>query len=293
MYLLPLAILPGLILLYYFYKKDHASPEPWYHIWITVILAGIFVLPAAFAEIGLSSLTGLSEVGSAINVFIYSVFVVSLVEELCKLLAIRVFAYRKPEFDETIDGLVYGAASGAGFAMVENVFYVLEHGFAVGVMRAFLSVPLHVFTGVILGYGLIRLKLHGSYLRIVLLFVLSVVLHGVYDHVLFTMNAGSPGISFLIAVCCVVILLGFARYYARKYQTSVEDNSPKPSVFMKFFWMIAGILNLLASAFMALGTYANYSEGKLDDPGIYATLILLPLALGVFCLMRQRRYTWS
>lgn len=289
MILLLLAVLPGLLLLYYFHRKDYARPEPWRHIWITLILSALFVLPVAFIEIGLGRLTGLSEEGDHWQVLLYSMFVVSLVEESSKLLALRVYAYRKDEFDEKIDGLVYGAASGAGFAILENIFYVFEHGIAVGIMRAFLSVPLHVFTGVLIGYGLIRLKLEGTYTRIALLFALSVAVHGAYDHVIFTLGSASPGLSLSISAVCVILLLGFARYYADKYKTTAEDEQ-KPSLFLKFFWIVAGILNLFAGAFVALGAAVNFSEGQREDLPVYVALIMVPAVLGVYCLVRSRRY---
>ena len=77
--------------------------------------------------------------------------------------------------------------------MLENIFYVMEHGLAVAIMRAVLSVPLHVFTGALMGYGLIRLKLHNSYVRLIFFFLLSVTLHGIYDYFIFTMRDGSAG----------------------------------------------------------------------------------------------------
>ena len=290
MYLLPLAILPGPLLLWYFRKKDHLNPEPWRYIWITLIISALLVIPVAFIESGLESLTGLSEKGSRTQVLLYAMFVISFVEESSKLLAIRVYAYRKGEFDEPIDGFVYGAASGAGFAILENIFYVLEHGFAVAVMRAFMSVPLHVFTGALIGYGLIRLKLHGSYIRIVLLFMLSVVLHGLYDFVLFRMNADSAGVAIAVAAGSVVLLLSVTRFYVHRYQTSNPPEAAKPSTFWRFIWRLTGILLLLTAAFMLLGAWANYSDGKKEDIAVYGVLIVVPAALGIFCLLRSRRY---
>ncbi|MFO1524696.1 MAG: PrsW family glutamic-type intramembrane protease [Turneriella sp.] len=290
MYLLILAILPGILLLWYFRRKDHANPEPSRYIWITLLISAVFVIPVALIEVGLTALTGLSETGNARNVFLYALLVIALIEEISKALAVRIYAYRKIEFNEPIDGLLYGAASGAGFAILENIFYVMEHGLAVAIMRAFLSVPMHVFTGALMGYGLLRLKLHASYSRFAILFTLSVLLHGIYDFVIFTMTVASPGIAIGISVGAVLLLFGVTRYYVHKYQTVVGDETPKPSVIKKFLWRITGIMVLLASAFMALGAMVNYAEGKKDDMAVYAVLILLPAAFGIYCLIRSRRY---
>lgn len=290
MYLLFLAILPGLLLIWYFRRKDPIHPEPWRYIWLTLVISALFVIPVALIEVGLTNLFGLSEQGSRLQVFTYALIVISFVEECSKLLAVRVYAYRKQEFDEPIDGFVYGAASGAGFAILENIFYVMEHGLAVAFMRAFLSVPLHVFTGALMGYGLIRLKLHSSYIRLVLLFLLSVVLHGIYDYFIFTMNDDSAGLTIGVACGAVLILLALTRFYLRRYQTSVTDETPKPSLFKKFFWRLSGILLLFGAAFMALGAALNYADSKKDDWPIYAVMIVLPAALGIYSLMRSRRY---
>ena len=49
-----------------------------------------------------------------------------LTEEILKATAVAlIFALRRREFDGWVDGIVYGAAAGFGFAYVENVFYLI------------------------------------------------------------------------------------------------------------------------------------------------------------------------
>ncbi len=55
---------------------------------------------------------------------LYYFGVVAPVEESIKMLAVRVYAYRSPTFDAVIDGAVYGAVAGLGFATVENALYI-------------------------------------------------------------------------------------------------------------------------------------------------------------------------
>jgi RsiW-degrading membrane proteinase PrsW (M82 family) len=55
---------------------------------------------------------------------LYYFGVVAPVEESIKQLAVRVYAYRSPTFDAVIDGAVYGAIAGLGFATVENALYI-------------------------------------------------------------------------------------------------------------------------------------------------------------------------
>ena len=53
-------------------------------------------------------------------------FVVGSVEQLCKLGAVRLLAYRSLYFEEPMGGLVYGAGASLGFASLEHFFYVLN-----------------------------------------------------------------------------------------------------------------------------------------------------------------------
>ncbi len=62
--------------------------------------------------------------------FYTSYFVAGLVEESGKLAVIMLVAWRRPEFDERMDGLVYGAYAGLGFALViDKNTHLQFHGF--------------------------------------------------------------------------------------------------------------------------------------------------------------------
>ena len=111
--------------------------------------------------------------------------VVGLSEEGSKLLATRVLAARRREFDEPVDGIIYAAAAALGFAAVENVKY-----FAVGrlsadliVARTFMSIPAHLLFSAIWGYGLgARLVVtDGRRRRIWPWWLLAALLHGSFD----------------------------------------------------------------------------------------------------------------
>ena len=71
-------------------------------------------------------------VASVLNLFIFSILGApgaSIVEEPLKLLgAYWVARHRRLglEFNDHLDGMVYGAAAGAGFAGLENLYYILE-----------------------------------------------------------------------------------------------------------------------------------------------------------------------
>ena len=111
-----------------------------------------------------------------------------LIEELCKFAFLRIGIWKNREFDYRFDGVVYGVSVAAGFAMLENIMYVLDGGISVAVTRAFLSVPLHAFCGAFMGAFFGMAKKHyvagnrggaaGCQLCAV---IIPIVIHGIYD----------------------------------------------------------------------------------------------------------------
>jgi RsiW-degrading membrane proteinase PrsW (M82 family) len=170
--LLVLAIAPAVFILWYVYRKDYYEPEPLRLVIQVFLLGGLSVIPAAVIEYPFPS--GI----------ITSSVVAPFVEEMIKFCVVFFFVYRLPEFDEPVDGMMYAAAAGLGFAAVENVFYVLEGGIAVGVLRAIASVPGHMIFSCIWGYALGTAKFRpGSAGRPIVIAGLagSIVLHGIFN----------------------------------------------------------------------------------------------------------------
>lgn len=140
--LLVLAIAPALFILWYVYRKDCYEPEPLGMVVRAFLLGALMVIPAAVIEYPFPS------------DLITSSVVAPVVEELLKFSVVFFFVYRLPEFNEPVDGIVYAAAAGLGFAALENIFYVLEGGIAVGIFRAVASVPGHMIFSCSWGFAL-------------------------------------------------------------------------------------------------------------------------------------------
>ncbi len=104
-------------------------------------------------------------------------------EEFFKFLVLSRYASRHKEFNEPMDGIVYGVAASLGFATLENILYVGSGGIGVTVLRALTAVPGHAFTGAVMGYyvgrarfaGPERVGLYG------LALLVPMLLHGTYD----------------------------------------------------------------------------------------------------------------
>jgi RsiW-degrading membrane proteinase PrsW (M82 family) len=137
---------------------------------------------------------------------VFSYIIVALSEEGSKFLALRFIPYRRKSFDDPFDGIVYAVMVGMGFATLENIGYVLQHGFGTGILRMFLSVPAHGTFAVLMGYhiGLAKFDPVNRKKYMVLAIFWPVLFHGTFDFFLFLGNgwlyfAGAV-VSFIVAV---------------------------------------------------------------------------------------------
>ncbi len=179
-----LALVPALILLNYFYRRD-PRPEP-RRVVLKAFLLGIgSTIPAIIIELFLGRMTpaGLSP----LMILAFRAFIVAgLVEESCKLFMVKKYIYPHPEFDEVTDGIIYTMAAGLGFAFLENIIYSMNsyHAMSILIMRGVTAVPLHGLTSGLMGYYIGKAKIDGVPL-IPLGLLIAVLYHGAYDFFLF------------------------------------------------------------------------------------------------------------
>lgn len=99
--------------------------------------------------------------------------------------------------------------------MFENILYVVQSGFATGIMRAVTSIPLHTFTGVLMGYfvGIARFAPEPRPVKINIIkgFLIAYIIHGVYDTFLL-LGTGAA----LLIIPLVVALFIFGYVYLKK-----------------------------------------------------------------------------
>jgi protease PrsW len=179
-----LAALPALAILWYFRRLDRARPEPIGLIGRSLLYGFLAVLPAAALELGIGFLApARSTLGSRL---FYAFAVAGLVEESVKLYFIRRYIFRRREFDERADGIVYAICVSMGFAFVENLMYGYRDA---GLLfaRAFSAVPGHALFSGIMGYyiGLSKIE-PGRKGAWVLGLLWAILLHGSYDFFLFS-----------------------------------------------------------------------------------------------------------
>lgn len=191
--LLALAIGPGLAIVLYIYWRDQHDREPVRHLLICFLLGIVAVVPAVLLEYGLSGVQDRLFAARSVQGQLFGAFIVAAaVEETVKFLACRWYAYPKKDFNEPLDGIVYMVMVAAGFATLENVFYVFSGdtgGLSTGIMRMFLAVPGHAYWGVIIGYFMGQAKFKALWIQrfglMLLGLVVAILLHGMYDGLLF------------------------------------------------------------------------------------------------------------
>ncbi|QSQ19895.1 PrsW family intramembrane metalloprotease [Pyxidicoccus parkwayensis] len=207
------AVVPSLLLFWYVYARDK-RPEPHGLLLRTFLLGALICAPVIPTAHVLQALGEPFAVGLWSSAAVRAFLGAAIPEELFKFLVLSLYVWRKPAFDEPLDGVVYGATASLGFATLENILYVGEHGLGVALLRALTAVPGHAFTGVIMGAFVGRAKLASPEQRFGLLAAglgQATLLHGAYDLFIMT-NTGFAVLS--LGVLLVEVQWGRKLYRA-------------------------------------------------------------------------------
>ena len=207
--LLALAVAPGLALAAFLYSKDVYEKEPSKKLLKAFLLGSASVFIAA----GIEMLLGDS------NPFVEAFLYVGLTEELCKYFVLMVFFYPEPVFDEPLDGIVYAGFISLGLATLENIYYVLDKGLAVAIVRMFLSVPAHAIFGIVMGFFAGGAKFYPKRKTglLALALLAPALLHGLYD---FFLMVNVPGLVFFsMALVVVGVLLSLRAIRIRQKES--------------------------------------------------------------------------
>ena len=194
-------------------EKDKIEKEP---VWvliktmvkggiISIILTSVIYLVAAFLIPNLFSLMK-PGYGNIFSKFSFAMFV-GFVEEIGKAFAAIWLLRKLKDFDEPVDGMIYGMAVALGFAGIENIQYMMNYTYKVIYVRHFLSVPLHITCGAIWGYGLavnkFKHKRSSNPINLFPYIAAAAFLHGIYDFLCF-IKASFPYYMIFLVVLTIV-----------------------------------------------------------------------------------------
>ncbi len=186
--LLALAIAPGIAICIYIYLKDKYNKEPIGLLIWSFILGMLSIVPAIIIQLSFTKYFGDWMNKDLLYVGIFSFGIVALSEEGSKFLALRLFIFPRKAFDDPFDGIMYAVMIGMGFATLENIGYVYEHGMGTAITRMFLSVPAHGTFAVLMGYyvGLAKFNPAKRGIYFLLAILLPAFFHGSFDFCLFS-----------------------------------------------------------------------------------------------------------
>lgn len=223
--LLILAILPGIIFMARVWKLDKIEKEP-AGLLVKLFISGVLVvIPVAIMEVIFEETAGYFLVeGSYISYFVTNFICVALVEEFGKYIVTKKVSWRHEAFDYQFDGIIYAVCTSIGFAVIENVFYVLDNGLIVALLRAVLAVPGHGFFGIAMGYyyGMAkRMEVNDDPERMKACLwkavLVPTVLHGFYDFCLSVDN------GWFVLIFIVFVVVFYANAYKKVKQFARED----------------------------------------------------------------------
>lgn len=197
---LVLALVPAALFLLAFMRADRIEPEP------RGLVLGVFFLGALLAyAIGQPVIRDVFKVQNWSGDSLWlelagAILIAGVVQQFLIYAAVRYTVYNSSEFDERVDGIIYGAAAGLGYATAFNVLYVTGNSgvdLGIGALRVVTEALAFASLGGVSGYFISRArfdKMGPTWLPIGLIF--AAVLNGVIDVLLGAAPMLAGGFSF-------------------------------------------------------------------------------------------------
>ena len=206
-----ITILPSLLIVTFFVMSDRFR-EPNKEILKVFVYGIILVFPAFYLNSALSEIFASRSISENL---IRSFLTAAPVEETLKFCVLYFLVYKMKDFNEPIDGIVYGVVVSLGFATLENIYYVyyLSDYFdssarTLAIVRSFSAVPAHGVFGAVMGYFFMKYSFVKKQNNLFLCMFVPFLLHGFYNF----FAADYFIVSFLlIVISWIVVLRMFSR----------------------------------------------------------------------------------
>jgi len=292
--LLLLSIIPVIILLIYFEFQDKGKKEPKF-LKVKVFKWGILAaILAGVLELILNSFVITYIVNEWLMILFISFVMTGFIEEGLKYLVVKKIIYNDPNFNEVMDGITYAIIASLGFAMIENVFYVVSGGYTIAVSRALISVPAHAMFSGIMGYYIGKSKINeacGIKCQRLLWkgFLIAVFYHGLFNFFLYTQT------WLIFLVIPQVVLMGYQlneKIKLAQFEDKVSKIEPRKKNFFQIIkiiigtiFILIGVMNILGNLFILLNGDKTYSIESI----IIGFLVSILLLLLSFQLLKQQK----
>lgn len=211
-----LAIVPSALWLIFFYRQDRLEPEP------KTKIAQVFLLALILTDVfGLRMFNDWFQLSSwapsqTITSLLADILVVGFTIEAIAYAAVRLVVYTTPEFDERMDGIVYGTIAGLGVATLLNLHYVLDNnGVALGpgVIHVVTTALAQASFSGLLGYFMAQAKFeHKPLWWVPLGLAIAAVLNGLFTWLMSEISATGltvqPWRSLALGIALALVVFG-------------------------------------------------------------------------------------
>ena len=202
MSILLITIVPSLLILIYFFLSDKFK-EPKGTIALVFGLGVLICLPAGiineFMEVNFSNIFS--------ERLLYSFLGPAWGEEILKFLILYTIVLKRNEFNEPMDGIVYGVVASLGFATYENYDYVFRLAETwnidpaqMALWRSYSAVPMHGLNGCIMGFYFGKYAFTADKKYLILSLLIPFLLHGFYNFLEYPFHFMIVGIMIVYAI---------------------------------------------------------------------------------------------
>jgi RsiW-degrading membrane proteinase PrsW (M82 family) len=253
------AIAPSMLVLWTIASMDNRR-EPTRVVLATFLFGAAGALLLSYIHLSVPGISGLRN-WPIVQTYLHATFEIAAPEEALKLFVLVIFCARYIAYDHPMEGVVYGAAVGLGFAAYENLFYLAnnpEYWMTVAFIRGLFTVPVHGALGIIIGIYVGRARIAfmhhqdrghriGTYS---VGWGIAVILHGLFDFSLMLQQRLELSQNYQVAMMMAVgiIVAGLATvvaariiYLARKSQAVSPNSFTTGHRFQNHPWHLTGL----------------------------------------------------
>jgi len=222
-------------------------------------------------------------------ILILSFVIAGLIEELIKFLVVKRVAYDHHKFNEVMDGITYAVLASMGFAVLENLIFVMSEGFGVGVMRAVLAVPAHALFSGIMGFYIGKAKFAKTpWDSRELLWkglLIGILYHGLYDFFLLSGN-----LLIFAVVPLMILMMAHLRNLIKhaRHSDKIRKNPPRKFGWKRGLALIGGVILVMIGLVWIVGSVSMLMAGEITYTYLL-TYGIFPVAMfiGAFFLIKK------
>jgi RsiW-degrading membrane proteinase PrsW (M82 family) len=199
-----ITIVPSFLILLYFFFSDKFK-EPKGTVAIVFVLGILICLPAGILNNFMFVNFGGEGSGKDLT---HSFLGPAWTEEILKFLVLYAIVLRRSEFNEPMDGIVYGVVVSLGFATYENYDYVFRLAETwdivpsqMAIWRSYSAVPMHGLNGCVMGFYFGKYAFTGDRKYLILSLAIPYLFHGFYNFL------GWPNMMIIILILVILSLI--------------------------------------------------------------------------------------